>query len=147
MSELDILMLQSQNVQGTGMYQVALAFSIWVAFRVSNITGEKHNDNVIAKIAATGFGLSTLFFFNMTYAFWSWNMTSTGYRLFELQKSGTEISAIAQSFVENIGATSTVPEFSMIPSDPIALVLTMSIFVMIMFPIWGPKKIASWQFV
>ena len=34
MTELDILMLQAQNNQGTGMYQVAMAFSIWVAFRV-----------------------------------------------------------------------------------------------------------------
>ena len=89
MTELDIFMLQAQNNQGTGMYQVALAFSVWVAFRVSGIAGQQYSYNVIVKLAATGFGLGTLFFFNMTYAFWSWNMESTAHRLVELQNSGT----------------------------------------------------------
>ena len=99
MTELDIFMLQAQNNQGTGMYQVALAFSIWVAFRVSGIAGQQYSDNIVVKIAATGFGMGTLFFFNMTYAFWSWNMAVTGHKLVELQNSGTEISALAQSYV------------------------------------------------
>ena len=51
MTELDILMLQAQNNQGTGMYSVAMAFSIWVAFRVSGITRDKYSDNLIVKIA------------------------------------------------------------------------------------------------
>lgn len=140
MTELDIFMLQAQNNQGTGMYQVALAFSVWVAFRVSNLTGEKHSDNVFAKIAATGFGLSTAFFFNMTYAFWSWNMEATAHRLLELQQSGTEISGLAKDFVENMGATAAAPGFSIIPSDPVALVLIVSILVLILYPIWAPKK-------
>jgi hypothetical protein len=140
MTELDILMLQAQNNQGTGMYSVAMAFSIWVAFRVSGITRDKYSDNLIVKIAATGFGLTTLFFFNMTYAFWSWNMAATAHRLAELQVSGTEISAVAQGFVENMGATATVPSFSIITSDPIAVILQVSILVLIMLPIWTPKK-------
>ena len=140
MTELDILMLQAQNNQGTGMYQVAMAFSIWVAFRVSGITRDKYSDNLIVKIASTGFGLATLFFFNMTYAFWSLNMATTAHRLAELQVSGTELSAVAQSFVENMGANATVPSFSMIPSDPVALILQASILVLILFPIWAPKK-------
>ena len=94
MTELEIFMLQAQNNQGTGMYQVALAFSIWVAFRVSGIAGQQYSDSIIVKLAATGFGLGTLFFFNMTYAFWSWNMESTAHRLVELQNSGTELSGL-----------------------------------------------------
>ena len=140
MTELEIFMLQAQNNQGTGMYQVALAFSIWVAFRVSGIAGQQYSDSIIVKLAATGFGLGTLFFFNMTYAFWSWNMEATAHRLVELQNSGTELSGLAQGFVENMGATATVPSFSIIPSDPVAVVLQVSILVLIMLPIWAPKK-------
>lgn len=140
MTELDIFMLQAQNNQGTGMYQVALAFSIWVAFRVSGIAGQQYSDNIVVKIAATGFGMGTLFFFNMTYAFWSWNMAVTGHKLVELQNSGTEISALAQSYVDTMGATAAAPSFSMIPSDPVALILQVSILVLILLPIWAPKK-------
>lgn len=140
MTELDILMLQAQNNQGTGMYQVAMAFSIWVAFRVSGITRDKYSDNLIVKMASTAFGLTTLFFFNMTYAFWNLNMATTAHRLSELQVSGTELSAVAQGFVENMGANATVPSFSMIPSDPVAVILQVSILVLILLPIWQPKK-------
>ena len=140
MTELDIFMLQAQNNQGTGMYQVALAFSVWVAFRVSGIARQQYSDNVIVKIAATGFGLGTLFFFNMTYSFWAWNMESTAHRLVELQNSGTELSGLAQSFVTNMNATATVPGFSMIPSDPVAIILQISILVLILLPIWAPNK-------
>ncbi len=140
MTEMDILMLQAQSNQGTGMYQVAMAFSVWVAFRVANVTGEKYSDNLLAKITASAFGLCTLFFFNMTYAFWSFNMAATGHRLVQLQESGTEISALAQTYASNIGATAAAPEFSIIPSDPVAIVLVLSILILVLLPIWSPKK-------
>ena len=57
-----VVLLYSQNNQGTGMYQVALAFSVWVAFRVSGIAGQQYSDNVIVKLAATGFGPGAWFF-------------------------------------------------------------------------------------
>lgn len=67
-------------------------------------------------------------------------MAATAHRLAELQVSGTELSAVAQGFVENMGATATVPSFSMIPSDPVAVILQASILVLILLPIWAPKK-------
>jgi hypothetical protein len=67
-------------------------------------------------------------------------MQSTAHRLVELQNSGTELSGLAQGFVENMVATAKLPPFPIIPSDPVAVVLQVSILVLIMLPIWAPKK-------
>jgi hypothetical protein len=95
---------------------------------------------MIAKLAATVFGLATLFYFNMTYAFWAFNQAATGYRLAELKASGGEISSMASAFVEQTGASTAAPSFSLVPSDPIILALELAILTMIIYPIWGPKK-------
>ena len=140
MTEVEILMLQAQNNKGTGMYQVAMAFSIWVAFRAAANVGQNYSDNILAKIAASIFGLGTLFFFNMTYAFWSFNMVSSGHRLAELQASGGEISALGVSFIANSGASTTPPTFSLAPSEPVFILLLLAIAYMILRPIWGSNK-------
>ena len=99
-------------------------------------------DNIIAKTAATVFGLATLFYFNMTYAFWSFNQAATSYRLAELKASGGDISSMASAFVTQTGATTTPPTFSLVPGqgDPIIIALELAILTMILYPIWGPKK-------
>ena len=139
MTEFEIFMLQAQSNQGTGAYQIALAFSVWVAFRVSMNVSEKYSGNIAAKVAGTAFGLSTLFFFAMTYAFWDYNMQLTGHRLAILKATGEEISAASMQYVANIGATTTPPEFSLIATSPVAIILQLSILVLILTPIWGPK--------
>jgi hypothetical protein len=140
MTELDIFMLQAQSTQGTGAYQIAMAFTIWVAFRVAVVTGEKHSENMLAKLAATVFGLGALFYLNMTYAFYSFNMAGTAHRLAELQASGTEISAMAANYVANLGGTTTPPSFSLVPADPIMIAFEASVLLLILVPIWGAKK-------
>lgn len=140
MTEFEIFALSSMNSSSTGAYQIAMAFSIWVAFRAANVTGQQYADNMIAKLAATVFGLATLFYFNMTYAFWAFNQAATSYRLAELKASGGEISSMASAFVEQTGATTAAPSFSLVPSDPIILALELAILTMIIYPIWGPKK-------
>ncbi len=140
MTELDIFMLQAQSTQGTGAYQIAMAFTIWVAFRVAGVAGREHGDNILAKLAASVFGLGALFYLNMTYAFYSFNMAGTGHRLAELQASGTELSAMATNYVASLGATTTPPSFSLIPADPIMIAFEASILLLILVPIWGSKK-------
>jgi len=140
MTELDILMLQAQQNQSTGAYQIAMAFTIWVAFRVASVTGKEHSDNIIAKLAASVFGLGALFYLNMTYAFYSFNMSGTAHRLAELQASGTELSALSVGYVANFGGTITPPSFSLVPAEPIMMAFEAAILLLIMFPIWGPKK-------
>lgn len=140
MTELEIFTLQSMNNQSTGAYQIAMAFTIWVAFRAANVTSQQYGDSLPAKIAATVFGLGALFYLNMTYAFYSFNMAATGHRLAELQASGGEISKLASDYVANIGATTTPPSFSLIPSDPVMIAFEIAILAMILTPLWGPKK-------
>tara|TARA_B110000438_G_C15437881_1_gene489086 strand:+ start:122 stop:544 length:423 start_codon:yes stop_codon:yes gene_type:complete len=140
MTELEIFMLQAQSSQATGAYQIAMAFSVWVAFRVASVVGKEHESNLVAKVAGSVFGLGTLFFFNMTYAFYSFNMASTGHRLAQLQASGGEISAVAADYVIQSGASTTAPAMSLLPSDPIIALLELSILTLILVPIWMPKK-------
>ena len=140
MTELEIFMLQAQSSQATGAYQIAMAFSVWVAFRVASVVGKEHGSNLVAKVAGSVFGLGTLFFFNMTYAFYSFNMASTGHRLAQLQASGSEISALAADYVIQSGASTTAPAMSLLPSDPIIALLELSILTLILVPIWMPKK-------
>ena len=140
MTELEIFMLQAQSSQATGAYQIAMAFSVWVAFRVASVVGKDHESNLVAKVAGSVFGLGTLFFFNMTYAFYSFNMASTGHRLAQLQASGGEISAVAADYVIQSGASTTAPAMSLLPSDPIIALLELSILTLILVPIWMPKK-------
>lgn len=140
MTEFEIMMLQASNVQSTGTYQVAMSFSIWVAFRVARTVGDGYASNIIAKLAGTIFGLGTLFFFNMTYAFWSFNMASSGHRLAQLQANGGEISELAMQYVANSGASTAVPQFSLVPSDPVMILLELAILVLILTPIWKPKS-------
>ena len=140
MTELEILTLQSMNNQSTGAYQIAMAFTIWVAFRASNLTSQQYADNIGAKIAATVFGLGAVFYLNLTYAFYSFNMASTGHRLADLQAGGGEISALAVNYIANTGASTTPPAFSLIPSDPVMIAFELAILAMILVPLWGRKK-------
>ena len=63
MTEFEIFALSSMNSSSFSAYQIAMAFSIWVAFRAANLTGQQYADNIIAKTAATVFWLSHTFLF------------------------------------------------------------------------------------
>ena len=85
MTELDIMNLQSGSVQSTGLYFIGMAFSIWVAFRVSSVVSQRSPDNVVMKAIASIFGLCVVYYFNMTMSFYTYNMELTGHRLANLK--------------------------------------------------------------
>jgi len=139
MTELDILNLQSGSIQSTGLYFVGMAFSIWVAMRVSSVVSQRSPDNTIMKIIASVFGLCTVYYFALVQAFYNYNMEVTAHRLASLNASGGDVSAASMDFVANIGATTTPPQFSLVPADPVQYVYMAAVLAIILLPLWGPQ--------
>ena len=71
MTELDIVSVQAQSNQATGLYFIGIAFSIWVAFRVSSVVNQRSPDNTVMKIIASAFGLCVVYYSNLVQAFYS----------------------------------------------------------------------------
>ena len=139
MTELDILNLQSGSIQSTGLYFVGLSFSIWVAMRVSSVVSQRAADNVVMKAIASIYGIGVVYYFNMTLSFYAYNMELTGHRLATLKASGGEVSAASMDFIANVGASTTPPTFSLVPSDPVVYPLLIAILAIILLPLWGPQ--------
>ena len=139
MTELDILNLQASNIQSTGLYFIGLAFSIWVAFRVSSVVSQRTPDNMVMKVIAAAYGVCVVFYFNMTMAFYAYNFTSAGHRLAVLQADGGDVSALGQQLITNTGASTTPPMFSLLPSDPVLYVFMASVLAIILLPLFGPQ--------
>jgi hypothetical protein len=139
MTELDILNLQSGSIQSTGLYFVGIAFTVWVAMRVSSVVSQRSPDNTVMKIIASVFGLCTVYYFALVQAFYNYNMEVTGHRLASLKASGGDVSAASMDFVANVGATTTPPQFSLVPVDPVQYVYMAAVLAIILLPLWGPQ--------
>lgn len=143
MTELDILNLQAASNQATGIYFVGIAFSIWVAFRVSSVVSQRAADNLVMKIIASAFGLCVIYYNNLVQAFYNYNMETAGHRLASLKASGGEVSDASMAYVANIGASTTPPEFSLVPADPVQYVFMAAVLAIILLPLWGPQDDAN----
>ena len=139
MTELDIMNLQSGSVQSTGLYFIGMAFSIWVAFRVSSVVSQRSPDNVVMKAIASIYGLCVVYYFNMTMSFYTYNMELTGHRLANLKASGGDVSQAGMDYVANIGASTTPPTFSLMPNDPVMYAFLAAVLAIILLPLWGPQ--------
>lgn len=139
MTELEIFNLQANSNQATGIYFVGMAFSIWVAFRVSSVVSQRTPDNTVMKAIASVFGICVVYYFNLVQSFYNYNMELAGHRLAMLQADGGEVSQAGIDFVENIGASTAAPQFSLVPVDPIQYVFMASVLAIILLPLWGPQ--------
>lgn len=139
MTELDILNVQANSNQATGIYFVGMAFSIWVAFRVSSVVSQRSPDNTVMKAIASAFGICIVYYFNLVQSFYTYNMELTGHRLAMLKASGGDVSAAGMDFVANIGASTTAPQFSLVPADPVQYVFIAAVLAIILLPLWGPQ--------
>ena len=139
MTELDILNLQSGSITSTGVYFVALSFSIWVAMRVSSVVSQRAADNVVMKAIASVYGVLVVYYFKMTLSFYAYNMELTGHRLATLKASGGDVSAASMDFIANVGASTTPPNFSLMPTDPMVYPLIIALLAIILLPLWGPQ--------
>ena len=139
MTELEILNVQANSNQATGVYFVGMAFSIWVAFRVSSVVSQRTPDNTVMKAIASAFGVCIVYYFNLVQSFYNYNMELAGHRLAMLKANGGEVSQAGMNFAENIGASTVAPQFSLVPVDPIQYVFMASVLAIILLPLWGPQ--------
>ena len=139
MTELDILNVQANSNQATGIYFVGMAFSIWLAFRVSSVVSQRSPNNTVMKAIASAFGICIVYYFNLVQSFYTYNMELTGHRLAMLKASGGDVSAAGMDFVANIGASTTPPQFSLVPADPVQYVFMAAVLAIILLPLWGPQ--------
>lgn len=139
MTELDIVSLQAQSNQATGLYFIGIAFSIWVAFRVSSVVNQRSPDNTVMKIIASAFGLCVVYYSNLVQAFYTYNMELAGHRMAMLKAEGGAVSQAGMDYVANIGASTTPPQFSLVPADPVQYVYMAAVLAIILLPLWGPQ--------
>jgi hypothetical protein len=140
MTELEILNLQAASIQATGLYFVGMAFTIWVAFRVSSVVSQRTPDNIVMKAVASVFGICVVYYFNMVGAYQDYNTELAGHRLASLKASGGDVSQSSMDFVALIGASTTPPTFTLVPADPIQYVFMAAVLAIILLPLWGPKQ-------
>jgi hypothetical protein len=139
MTEVEIFNLQSGSVQSTGLYFVGIAFSVWVAMRVSSVVSQRAPDNMVMKLLAGAYGICVVYYLNLTNAFFAYNMELAGHRLLTLKQSGGSISASSETFIANVGASATPPSVSLVPSDPVGAIMSIAILGIVLLPLINPQ--------
>ena len=137
MEETQIWSLFAMQNVGISIYFVGMMFLVWVAFRVSKNISES-DGNILTKIVGSVFGLGVVFFGLGTNAIGDYVSGASAYSLSQLKASGVEISPMAETFIAMNGAGS-VPEYSIYPGV-IGAIWWLSVLIIILMPIWGPKS-------
>ena len=137
MEEYQVWMLLAVQSAGVMLFFLALTYLLWVAFRGALII---YNEGapLFNKILSTIFSLGIVFVNLRNAALLDVNWQSTAYSLSQLDN----LSEQGQRFVEfraQFGEVG-VPEFSLIPSDPILLVWWLTVIVMLMGSTWMKKS-------
>ena len=136
MDEYQVWMLLAVQFMGAAIFFAATAFLIWVAFRVSKSINES-GGNLLSKVIGTVFGLGVVWPGYNIANFTDLLNKNASYTLSELKKSGVEISAGAERFISDNG--DTLPEYSFF-TDPIGAIWWLSVLLIILVGIWGPKN-------
>ena len=137
MEEYQVWMLLAVQSAGVMLFFLAMTFLIWVAFRVSKTINES-GGNIISKILGSIFGIGVVWYGYGSGIFLSVLNQGAAYSLSELKKAGIEISSLADSFIVDNGAGG-LPEASFM-GDPIVMIWWLSILLIILIGIWGPKN-------
>ena len=137
MEEYQVWMLLAVQSAGVMLFFLAMTFLIWVAFRVSKTINES-GGNILSKILGSIFGIGVVWFGYGSGIFLSVLNQGAAYSLSELKKAGVEISSLADGFIADNGAGG-LPEASF-TGDPIAMIWWLSILLIILIGIWGPKN-------
>ena len=61
------------------------------------------------------------------------------FKVATLKASGGDVSAASMDFIANVGASTTPPNFSLMPTDPMVYPLIIALLAIILLPLWGPQ--------
>ena len=135
-------MSEYQSLTMFGTYSIAFALrsigallGIWLALRIANNIRTSDEDNMIAKILGTGFGVLTVMFAYYWQSAYFSLRGNVANGLNDLAASGTELSAGSQQFVANFATGNAVTS----PNAPVIL-FNLIVLAMIVAQIWMPKK-------
>ena len=139
---MDAQMMEMQGLSVFGTFSIAFALrsigsilAIWLALRIANNIRNSDEENIVAKVLGTGFGVLTVMFaYYWQTAYWSLR-ANTANNFKAMGDNGAELSAGVQQFVNNFASADAV-------SAPGAIVIAFDLIVlaMIVGQIWMPKK-------
>jgi len=137
MGEVEITNIVQNGLINQALYLFAFAFLTWFAGRAAIVTNESGNANIFSKIVITAFGLSSIYYLNLQFAYVEWHLRGFGHSLAVLKESGGEISNRGIANIDLFGGSANeVPDMNLIPSDPIALILIGSLTLIMLSAIW-----------
>ena len=131
MDEYQILALFNSSLISNAIYLASFVFLLWMAFRgVNRITDM--GANVVQKVLSSLFSLSVVYFNLFVFGLLNNLQQTTAYNLAQLET----ISPGSQQLVDFFGGGSELPEFSLIPADPIAIIFFLDILISLLVPTW-----------
>ena len=138
MNEIEIYNQLSLSLNTTALFGLVWAFLLWVAGRSASVALE-NNAGVLMKIAVTVFGLVSLYQFNIALSWVRFNFESAAHSLAVLKESGVDLSARAESFINNANGSTDVPVFNITP-DLIGILFLLSVGYLIVGRLWLGHK-------
>ena len=138
MNEIEIYNQLSLSLNTTALFSLVWAFLLWVAGRSASVALE-NNAGVLMKIAVTVFGLVSLYQFNIALSWVRFNFESAAHSLAVLKESDVDISARAESFINNANGSTDVPVFNITP-DLIGILFLLSVGYLIVGRLWLGHK-------
>ena len=131
MDEYQILALFNSSLISNAIYLASFVFLLWMGFRgVNRITDM--GANVVLKVLSSLFSLSVVYFNLFIFGLLNNLQQTTAYNLAQLET----ISPGSQQLVDFFGGGSELPEFSLIPADPIAIIFFIVILISLLVPTW-----------
>tara|TARA_B100000614_G_C14280771_1_gene383411 strand:- start:16 stop:432 length:417 start_codon:yes stop_codon:yes gene_type:complete len=131
MEEYQILALFNSSLISNAIYFAAFVFLLWMAFRgVNRITDM--GANVVQKVLSSLFSLSVVYFNLFVLGLLNNLQQTTAYNLAQLET----ISPGSQQLVDFFGGGAELPEFTLIPADPIAIIFFAVILISLLVPTW-----------
>ncbi len=131
MEEYQILALFNSSLISNAIYFAAFVFLLWMAFRgVNRITDM--GANVVQKVLSSLFSLSVVYFNLFVLGLLNNLQQTTAYNLAQLET----ISPGSQQLVDFFGGGAELPEFTLIPADPIAIIFFTVILISLLVPTW-----------
>ena len=138
MSEVEIYNQLSLSLNTTALFGLVWAFLLWVAGRSASVALE-NNAGILMKIAVTVFGLVSLYQFNVALSWVRFNFESAAHSLAVLKASGANVSARADSFINNANGSTDVPAFNLTP-DLLGILFLLSVGYLIIGRLWIGHK-------
>ncbi|MBL70308.1 MAG: hypothetical protein CML95_02010 [Rhodobiaceae bacterium] len=138
---MDAQMMELQGLSVFGTFSIAFALrsigsilAIWLALRIANNIRNAEDNNIVAKILGTGFGVLTVMFaYYWQTAYWSLRANTANN--FKAMGENAELSAGVQQFVNNFASVEPVTAPGMI-----VILFDLIVLAMILATIWMPKK-------